>query len=88
MPVGVLFGVFWAASWEFRVQVGGLGGPFEFPFGSSRGVGGPEATGKGSGRARVGPEGAGDRQWAQHGAKFTANLRQVGAKLGPTWAQL
>ena len=41
-------------------QVGGLGGPFEFHFGSGRGLGSQEATGKGFGRPRVGPGAVGD----------------------------
>ena len=44
----------------FKVQVGGLGGPFEFHFRSSGGLGGQEATGKGFGRPWVGPGAAGD----------------------------
>ena len=44
----------------FKVQVGGLGGPFEFHFRSSRGLGGQEATGKGFGKPWVGPGAAGD----------------------------
>ena len=52
--------MFWAQSTGFRVQVGGLGGPFGVHFGSSRGLGGQEATGKGFGKPWVGPGAAGD----------------------------
>ena len=49
----------WSVLRGFKVQVGGLGGPFEFHFRSSGGLGGQEATGKGFGRPWVGPGAAG-----------------------------
>ena len=75
----------------FHVQVGGLGGPFECHFGSSRGFGGQEATGKGFGRAWVGAGVAGDPQMGPTWPQLEASWSQLGAsmgQLGPTLGQL
>ena len=55
-PFGVFFVVFWAPSWGFRVQVGGLEGPSGVHFGScrfGRPRGSREGVWKGLGWSRV-----------------------------------
>ena len=56
---------FWNVLRGFKIKFGGLGGPFEFHFRSSRDLGGQEATGKGFGKPWVGPGAAGDPEMDQ-----------------------
>ena len=69
---------------RFKVQVGGLGGPFEFHFRSSGGLGGHEATGKGFGGPWVGPPAAGDPEMDPTWSQLEPSWKQFGANMGPT----
>ena len=86
---------FWNTFWGildsklgFRVQVGGLGGPFGIHFGSCRGWGGQEATGKGSGRDLVGSGVAGEPEIGPTWTQLEPSWSQLGPNTGPTWANL
>ena len=65
-------------------QVGGLGGPFEFHFGSGRGLGSQEATGKGFGRSGVGSGAAVDPDLGPTWAQLEPSWSQLGFSMGPT----
>ena len=52
-PFGIHFRMFWAPSWRFKANAGGLGGLVEVHFGPCKGLGGHETTGKGSGHIYI-----------------------------------